>query len=138
MNLHWTPQAAQFVAQFLGFSQGFGANQSAFVIDKNGQVAAGIVFHNWNPDAGVIEVSAAALSPKWAQRRVLRDLTGYAWAIGCQAMVARHSEDNAPARRLWAALGATEHFLPHMRGRNVTECVAILTKDAFEASKFAR
>ena len=122
--------------QIPGCERGFGANRSAFVVDSK-EIAAGVVFHNWSPTSEVIEVSAAAVNPKWATRSVLKDLFDYAYdGCGCQMVIARISAKNERARRLWRAFGASEYIIPRLRGRNENEAILTLTQEAWSASKF--
>jgi RimJ/RimL family protein N-acetyltransferase len=107
------------------------------VLDGEGRMVAGIVFHNYSPEHGVIEVSAAATTPRWATREVLNAALGYVFAH-CQMAVARIAEDNLPARRLWKALGATEYILSRMRGRTASDALQLLTDDAWAQSKLKR
>lgn len=137
MNVIWgVPNAAEFVAARCNIRTEFGECQKAGVFDGNKMIAA-VVFHNWSPEYGVIEVSAAADSPKWASRTVLRQLFGYAFGVA-QMVVARTDEDNLRTRRLWKAFGATEYIIPRLRGREASEAVECLTDDAWIASRFMR
>lgn len=123
----------------LDLVRGFGPAKGAAVLTEAGDLAAGVVFHNYHPEAGVIEVSAAALNARWAQRGVLKELLGYAFGPAqCQAVVARCSEDNNSTRRLWRGMGAQEFILPRLRGRDESECVHILTDDAWASCKLSR
>lgn len=127
---------AAWVAEELG-GRPFGEHRAAAVVDGDGNLAAGVVFHNWNPEAEVIEVSAAASDPRWATRAVLSELFGYVFAVA-QACVARTAEDNARVRRLWKAFGAQEYVIPRLRGRTASEALLMLTDDAWAKSKFMR
>ena len=128
----WGMKAAvvPFVAALAGVRADFGECQTLAVLDRDGNLVAGLVFHNWSPEAEVIEISAAATTPKWATRAVLTEALGYTFGF-CQMVVARIATDNAPARRLWKGLGATEHILPRLRGREDSESVQLLTDDAW-------
>ncbi|MFC3231267.1 hypothetical protein ACFOGJ_28725 [Marinibaculum pumilum] len=53
--------------------------QCAAVTDAAGRVVAGIVFHDWQPAAGTLQLSMAAESPAWASRAVLAALFRYAF-----------------------------------------------------------
>ena len=131
------PEVVPFVARLAGVRPDFGNCRTMAVLDKNGGMVAGIVFHNWSPEHGVIEISAAAVTPKWATRAVLNTALDYVFAH-CQMAVARIAEDNLQARRLWKGLGATEHILPRLRGRTANEAILMLTDDAWAQSKLKR
>lgn len=130
-------QVKPFVLQMCDLEGEFTNCQTAAIIDKNGDMVAGVVFHNWNAGAQVLEVSAASLSRKWATRSVLRELFGYIFTH-CQACVARTAEENTHVRRLWKAFGAKEYIIPRLRGREASEAIHLLTDDAWASSKFMR
>ena len=128
-----------FVADLANQPPDFGRCQTMAVMNRDGGMVAGIVFHNWNPTAGVMEVSAASINPKWATREVLQCGFGYVFdRAGCQMAVARTDEKNRRVRRLWAAFGAAEYIIPRLRGRTASEAILTLTDDAWRDSKFAR
>lgn len=137
----WLPpeHVIPFVAYHTGVMPDFGNCRTMAVMDQSGTMVAGIVFHNWNPQTGVMEVSAAATSPKWATRGVLKEAFGYIFErSGCQMAVARTAESNARVRRLWKAFGAVEYIIPRMRGRDASEAILCVTDDAWQASKLSR
>lgn len=110
---------------------GFGECQALGFLDADGVLEAGIVYHNWRPSAGIIEISAASINRRWGTRGRLNLIFDYPFnRIGCQMVVARHSEHN-PVRRIWKALGASEIVIPRLRGRDEAECVATLTVEAW-------
>lgn len=108
-----------------GDTRGFGSCQAVGV--SRGGLIAGVVFHNWVPETRVIEVSAAAVSPEWATRSVLTELLNYPFGhLGCRLVVARHSEKNTRARKLWNAMRAVEYIIPDLRGDGEGEAIAVL------------
>jgi len=121
---------ASFVARELGFTRGFDA---CTAIGFGDPIEAGIVYHNWNPEAGLIELTAASRTRTWLNKANLKTIFEYPFSqLGCQVCIARISEHNARARRIWRALGATEHIIPRLRGPNEAEVIATLTKEAWE------
>lgn len=97
------------------------------------------VFHNYDKDAGVIEISAGAESPRWLSRQVLAAMFGYVFnSLGCQAVVTRCDPDSARLRRIMTTYGFEEHRLPRMRGRDKDDALYILTDDAWRGNKFNR
>jgi RimJ/RimL family protein N-acetyltransferase len=70
---------AQWVAAripHVGANAGFGP-MAALGVVRNGKIAGGVVFHDWQPDYGTIQVSCAADSPRWATRRTVAELLRY-------------------------------------------------------------
>ncbi|QAX31314.1 GNAT family protein [Leisingera sp. NJS204] len=112
------------------------ASAIGFATAEKGLVA-GIVYHNFEPDAGVIEMSAFSTRRDWVSKSRLALLFQYPFEqLGCRAVVARHSEHNRRTRRIWAALGAEQTLVPDLRGPNEAEVIAVLTREAWHGSKF--
>ncbi len=98
----------------------------------------GVVFHDWNPDAGVMCMSAAG-EPGWLNRAVLYAMHDYIFnTAGCQLAVMQVSERNERMRRIGLAYGYTETRIPRLRGRDEAEVVMTLTEEAWRASRFHR
>lgn len=96
-----------------------------------------VVFHNYNPEAGVMEISAAAASRKWLNRSVLRAMHDYIFnGADCQLAVLRVAESNMTMRRIAKAYGYKETLIPRLRGRDEAECVLTLTDDEWKRSRF--
>lgn len=128
-----------FVArQIKGAERGFGNCVAMGVVDKEFLIA-GMIFHNYSPECETIELSGAAISRRWLTRRVFNEMFGYAFdQIGCQMLVARHSEHNKRLRRMWNAVGASEYLIPRLRGRDEAEAIATYTAEAWREGKTMR
>jgi hypothetical protein len=125
---------AEWVSDKLG-GPDFGNCQAIAVVDGV-TLVAGIVFHEWRPEAGVIEVSAAADSPRWASRSILTELWAYPFdLIRVRMAYARMAESNTRARRLWRAFGANETAIPELRGVGEAEIIATLTREQWQKSR---
>jgi RimJ/RimL family protein N-acetyltransferase len=128
-----------FVAGIIGTRPDFGECVTMAVVDRQNKIVAGIVFHNWEPASGVIEISAAATSPRWATKNILRAALDYCYRVAeCQLVVTRYAETNTPAHRLWRGLGSETYVIPRLRGRDEAETIATLTAEAWAQSKFMR
>jgi hypothetical protein len=53
---------------------GFGPCRGIAVIGADGRALAGVVYHEYNEDAGTVQLSMAAESPMWATRNTIRAL----------------------------------------------------------------
>lgn len=140
MRLDWErrDEALSIVeAMVPGGRRGFGQCRVGAVVDRLGTVVAGLVFHDWSPEGETVEITAAAIDPRWFTRGVIEAALGYCFSFA-QAVVVRTHEGNAPARRIWRALGASEHIIPRLGGRNQALAVYVLTDDAWRASKWRR
>lgn len=136
-ELHY--RLVEFADQTIGcYGRGFGecATMGVFAEDK---LIGVVVFHNWQPESGVIEISAASTSPRWLRRHVLDRI--FTWVFvdrGCQMVVARISEQNTGLHRIFHAYGFKSIVIPRLRGRDEDERIFSLTDDDWHASKFKR
>lgn len=56
---------------------GFGACKAIGVVSQQGQLMAGVVFHDYQPTCGTIQLSCAAETPRWASRNIVREILAY-------------------------------------------------------------
>lgn len=102
-----------------------------------GRILSAVLFHNWQPQYGVIEISGAGSGP-WLSRDSIADLFGFAFEqMGAQAVVARMDEEN-PATVGMLRFGFTRHDIPRLRGRDKAETLFVLTDDAWLKSRFRK
>ncbi len=130
---------ADWVArQIPGCERGF-LNPVALGVVDDGKLIGGTVFHNWAPEAGVIEMSSAGTSPRWLHPRMLRAIFAYAFdQIGCQMVVMRVSERNERMVRIANRFGFAGVLIPRLRGRDEAEWIFSLTDDQWRQHSFAR
>ncbi|TAX57113.1 hypothetical protein ELI01_18710 [Rhizobium leguminosarum] len=102
-------------------------------------LAAGLIYHNFDEDAHVIEISGAAWVKGWLTRSVLKAMYGYPFIdCACQAVVQRVSDDDHAQHRMLTAFGADRYRIPRLRGENSAENIFVTTREAWAANKFAR
>lgn len=117
----------------------FGKCTSVGFANENEGLVAGFVFHNYDPDTNVIEVSGYSARRDWCTLPLFKALFEYPFDdLGVRLVAARHSEHNRRARRIWRAIGANEYTIPELRAEGEAEVISILTKDAWLNSKFMR
>lgn len=106
---------------------------------QGGELVAGVVYHNWVPENGVIEISSAALRCNWLNKARLSAIFGYPFEqVQCRMVVARIAESNATARRIWRSIGASEYLIPQLRSHTEAEAIYTLSKEQWQGSKFMR
>ena len=128
--------AAWVAAHIPGCERGFDKPVSIGVVE-NERLIGGTVFHNYQPEAGTIELTAASDDPRWLTRKILAEIFGYAFGqVGVQAVMMRADPANTRLARICKAYGFTRHELPHMRGRGKAEAIYILTDDAWRGNGF--
>ena len=112
---------------------------TVLAVEDGGQIIGACLFHNWQPDEGVIELTSASLSPRWLSRPVLRAMFGYAFdGLGCQAAVMRVDPANTRMCRIASAFGFKRYDIPRLRGRNQAEALFILGDDDWRAGRFSK
>ena len=132
---------AQFVAQLIPHVRGYGfARAKAIgVIDADGRLVGGIVYHDYNPQSGVIMLAAAATSPRWLTRETLRRMYEYPFSqLGVQMVAQPTPADNERLLRQLAALDYMFVLVPRMFGRERDGVLALFTREAWQKSKFIR
>lgn len=128
-------EVADFVAKTIpGCERGFG-ECSAIGFVEGGRIVAGVVYHNWNPESGVIEMSAASSHRAWLTRERLAAIFDYPFRF-CRMVVTRQSERNRRAIRIWRSLGGKEYRIPDLRGPGEAEVFFTLTADDWRSGKF--
>lgn len=132
-----------FVASRLwGDGRGFQTFGSIGIVDDGGTVVAAMIYHNWDPHAGVIEISGAADTAKWATRPVIREMFSIPFdQFGCQMVVMRVSPKNRTATgrglvRLLRAYGFKEYRIPRLGGRDEDQLIFTLTDDDWRSNGF--
>lgn len=131
---------AAFVASLIpGCERGWSACRAIGFLDDAGRLEAGVVYHNWEPENGVIEISAASTHRRWTTRDRIKLIFGYPFdGLGCRLVVARIAESNRRARRIWRSLGADEFVIPKLRSPTEAECIYTLDAETWRASKLSR
>ena len=96
-----------------------------------------ILYNNFQPEAGVIEIHGAAETARWLPRPVLYQMFSYPFdQIGCQSVVMRVSERNTRLLRILTAYGFDHVVIPRLRGRDEGERIFWLTDDAWRSNRF--
>ena len=86
--------------------KGFGPCQAVGIIGKSGAAVCGIVYHDYQPQCGTVQVSFASSNPVWARKRVVAKLlyTPFVtWGVGKVWAAIPHTSDRTI--RLAIALG---------------------------------
>lgn len=129
---------AHFVAQLIPEcrERGFPRSSKAIGVIDGDKLIAGLVYHNYSPEAGVIEMSGAAIPGKyWLTRETLKRIYQYPFlTVGCQMVLMRVAEDNVVLRTL-AQLNYTFIRIPRLLGRDKDAIVCTLTYEAWASNK---
>lgn len=133
-------EVCDFVARLIpGLERGLPDNSTGIGFLDGERLVAGVVFHDWNPDWGVVEFTGASVSPKWLPRGVLRFLGEYVFDdLGCQMLTARTSEKNDRINSILERTGFRPHRVERGRGRHEAEIYWTLTDTDWRQSRLAR
>jgi len=131
----------KFVADMIPHvgAHGFGpAAKTIGIVNANGLLVAGIVYHNYDPGAGLIEISGAALpGQQWLTRETIRRQYQYPFhQCGCQMIVQRNPADNERLLRQLAAYDYMFIKVPRMFGRDKDGVLCLLTYEAWASNRF--
>lgn len=114
-------------------------NYCSMGVLRDGALVAGVIYHDYYPDTGVVEISAAAVDKKWMTRGVVRDIFSMPFErLGCQMIAMRTSELNHSVRSILERYGVKGITIPRMRGRNEAEILYTVTEEEWRASPFMR
>jgi hypothetical protein len=130
-----------FVARLIPHCQrGFGFNIKTIGVIDDGDLIAGLVYHNWDPEAGLIEISGAALPGEpWLSRETIRRMYQYPFHVcNCQMIAQRLPADDERQQRMLAAYGYMLIRVPRLFGRDRDGVLALLTAEDWAANKFNR
>ena len=118
-------------------NENFETGAVGVVLSDAGELACVWVWHNWQPDAGVMEFSGASLTPRWMTRRILHALFAYAFErAGCQMVVTRNSAANESLHKQLWAFGFDRFDIPRLFGRREDGVVWTMTDDQWRAGRF--
>jgi hypothetical protein len=130
---------ARFVADLIPHChRGFGPNIKAMGVIEDDKLIAGIVWHNYDPDAGIIEISGAALPKKyWLTRQTIRRMFTYPFHLcDCQMVVQRTPADDTALLYTLSRYGYAFITVPRLFGRERDGVICCLTREAWETNRF--
>ena len=120
---------------------GFPPNKRAIgIIDDQNELIAGIVYFNYNPEAGTIEMSVEALpKQRWLTPTTLAVMFQYPFVhCGCQMLITKTMARSTHVLRMLAAMNFTLILHPRAGGRYEDGVVAQLTYEDWLDSKFCK
>ena len=128
---------AEWCAVQIGLPRPFERPYTTMGVFDGGQIVACMLYNNFQPEAGVVEIHGAGLTPRWLTRPVLQEMFSYPFdQLGCQMVIMRVSERNGRLLRMLTAYGFEHVTIPRLRGRDEGERIFSLTDDAWRANGF--
>jgi len=134
---------AQFVVQLIPRMRGrgiMGPYTALGVINGEGSLIGGLVYHNWSPDAGVIEMTGAAIpGSRWLTRETLTRMYAYPFEqLGVQMVVMMAAADDEPLLRQLASIGYMFVTIPRLLGADQDAVACLFTREAWQQCRFIR
>ncbi len=110
------------------------------IIDERNELIAGIVYFNYNPEAGTIEMSVEALpKQRWLTPTTLGVMFQYPFVhCGCQMLITKTMARSTHVLRMLAAMNFSLIRIPRAGGRNEDGVLALLTQEDWLASRFTK
>lgn len=111
-------------------------------IASDGRIVGAVVFHNWQKDWGVIELSAGSTEKKWLSRDVMNAMFHYCFdRLGAQLALcnvsARNMQDNGRGlHRILREVGFKVYDIERLRGRDENGLIFTLSDDDWRGSRF--
>jgi len=130
---------AQFVAQLIPHAHGRTLSGKAIgVIDDEGKLIAGVVYHQYDREAGTIEITGAALpGSRWLTRETIQRMYTYPFEqLGVQMIVQRTPADAEHLLEQLARGGYMFVKWPRMLGRDRDGVLCLFTREAWDECKF--
>jgi hypothetical protein len=130
---------AQFVAQLVPHChRGFPPEARGIgVLNESGVLIGGLVYHNYDDDSGLIELTGAAIDPHWLMRGTIERMYRYPFiTCGCQMLVQRTPIENERLLRQLAVYDYTFIKVPRMFGRGKDGVLCLLTAEDWANNRF--
>jgi len=102
---------------------------------NDGKPIAGVVYHDWKPDAGPIQYGGAAIDRRWLQGPSLHYMFGYMFEdLGCQMVLTGNASTNTGLHRILVKLDHKKHVIERGWGRDVDLYLWTLTREQWAAN----
>jgi len=131
---------ADFVSKLAPHCEaGFGNCTGIGVINNDGLLVGGMVYSGYDPIAGTIEMSGAAINKRWLTKKTLYAFFEYPFEqINCQMVFMRNAATQASLHRMLRAYGFEEFLIKRMYGREEDGHLWTLTDDDWKQNKFMK
>ena len=133
-------EVSRFVSGLIPQTRGHGFGRCKTIgIIKDGAPIAGIVFNNWNPEAGTINFTIASLSPVWLSRAVMRRMADYVFdEVHCQMLIGHARSSDERILRQLAIVGFMFVAVPRLYGRHEDGVLCLLTQENWLSGPIGR
>lgn len=132
-------RVAEFASSVIwGAGQDVFGPHSTMGVYEDGELIAGVVYHNWHEKSGVMEISGGSRTKRWLQPKVLKALFSFPFEmVGAQMVVLHVSERNTALVQRIKKFGFKGVLVPRLRGREEDGWILTLTDDDWKATAIA-
>lgn len=112
----------------------------AIGVELRGELVAGVVYHDYRPPVGDIQLSVAASTPRWATRTIICELLAYPFEqLRCRRLTATVRGDNLRALRFDRGIGFTvEGRMRDYYGNGVDSIILGMLRDEWLTGRYGR
>lgn len=108
-----TPEIKAWVENKLPNVDDFGLCEGIGVLSSN-RLICGVIYHNYRPKYGSIEMSIASISPMWARKENIKAFLDYPFKqLGCYRVYACIEFDNDRAQKTVGHIGFKREAICH-------------------------
>lgn len=121
------------------FGKAFGPSTAIGVINEDGWLIGGVVYHGYDPDFRSIEMSFASASSRWLTRDIISVLLGYPFdQLGCIRVTGATPKRSAAARRFVDKFGFKREGVIRKGFGSDDAIISGLMKSEWEQSRWRR
>jgi hypothetical protein len=114
----------------------FGLNYTIGFLNRWSVLELGVVFHNYYPSYGQIELSMAGFRPNSLTWRRLAAIIDVSASLGVRMVVSRVAAENTPVIRLLEACGGKVNYLLDLRGEGKDEAFVTMKIEDLKRTKY--
>lgn len=135
----WNDIVCDFVSLVIHGVSGCMKDRISMGVFKDKELIAGVLYQNYYPNSGVMELSVASTSNGWVTKRVVRDMLHLPFGIFNSRMVmAKTAEGNMPVRRVLERIGLESVYVPKLRSESEGEFIYTLSADKWRSMPISK
>lgn len=118
---------------------GFGLATAIGVVNSQGELIGGVVYHNWQPAFGNIELSFASTTPRWLTKTLITQLLAYPfYQLDCIRITAVTPRKAASARAFLDQFGFAREGVHWRAFRDDDAITSCLKRKDWERHRYNR
>lgn len=120
----------------LGMARPFREPYTTMGVFDGEALVAVLLFENFRPEDGTVEIGGAATSRMWMTRLVMNEIAEFVFrGLGCQMAIFRVPSSSKSVCALLKRAGMAFVEIPRLRGRDQPEHFFMMTDDAWDQNR---